>query len=253
MCENPPNVTPREFNVLAASVFLTRACDASGVEWARLDLQTWVAGLAGPLAAFLQAFGFPLMAHAILRGAVYPNQFSWLIWSCVATLAATSSWQAGATGPLAGAAMNAAGCVAILVLALRYGSFARNHTDASCLAVAAVGVVGWSLSDDPAIGLVLFLGADACGAIPTIRNVLVDPARESVAGWVILALAGVAAVCSVEPQQWVWSWIGFGHWGGAVYVASVNIAVSTSILLVRLARTAPATSGVAGFDAEGGA
>ena len=97
------------------------------------------------------------------------------------------------------------------------------------------------------------MGADACGAIPTIRNVLVDPARESVAGWVILALAGVAAVCSVEPQQWVWSWIGFGHWGGAVYVAIVNIAVSTSILLVRLAGTAPATSAVAGFDAEGGA
>jgi hypothetical protein len=215
-------------------------------------MQTWIAGHFGPLAAALQALGFALMARAILRGAVHPNQFSWLIWSIVATLAALSSWQAGATGPLAGAAMNAMGCVAILLLALRHGSFARNRVDTSCLVVAAVGVAGWLLSNDPAIGLVLFLGADACGAVPTIRNVLVDPARESVTGWAILALAGGAAVLSVEPGQWVWSWSGFGHWGGAVYVALVNLSVSLSILLVRLARAAPAAPAAAGPDADQG-
>lgn len=209
-------------------------------------LQTWIAGHAGLVAATLQALGFALMAQAILRGDVHPNQFSRLIWSVVATLAAMSSWRAGATGPLAGAATNALGCVTILVLALRHGRFAHNRGAATCLAVAAFGVAGWLLTDDLAVGLVLFLGADACGAIPTIRNVLVDPARESVAGWVILALAGGAAVLSVEPQQWVWSWAGFGHWGGAVYVALVNLAVSVSIVLIRLARAAPAR-----IDADG--
>ena len=68
------------------------------------------------------------------------------------------------------------------------------------------------------------------------RNVLVDPARENVSGWAILALAGAAAVLSVESSQWVWSWAGFGHWGGAVYVAVVNLVVAASIVLVRLAR-----------------
>lgn len=209
-----------------------------------LSLPTWIVDHAAVLAAVLQALGFGVMALAIFRCAVRPNQFSWLIWSVVATLAALSSWQAGATGPLAGAVMNAVGCIAMLVLALRHGSFTHSRVDTTCLGVAAAGVVGWLLTDDPAVGLILFLGADACGAIPTIRNVVVDPARESVLGWAVLALAGLSAVLSVEPQQWVWSWAGFGHWGGAVYVALVNLAVSASIVLVRLARAAPTSAGV---------
>ena len=200
----------------------------------RLELSLVV--LAGLAAAALQALGFLLIASAVLRGAARPNRYSWLIWSVVAALAAASSWQAGATWPLAGAAMNALGCVLILTLALRHGAGGRNPVDTTCLAIAGSGLALWLLTDEPVAGLVLFLGADASGAVPTIRNVLVDPARESVIGWAILALAGAAAVLSVESSQWVWSWTGFGHWGGAVYVAVVNLVVASSIVLVRLAR-----------------
>ena len=199
----------------------------------RLELSLVV--LAGLAAAALQALGFLLIAMAMLRGEARPNRYSWLIWSVVATLAAASSWQAGATWPLAGAAMNALGCVLILALALRHGVSGRNPVDTTCLAIAGSGLALWLLTDEPVAGLVLFLGADASGAVPTIRNVLVDPARENVSGWAILALAGAAAVLSVESSQWVWSWAEFGHWGGAVYVAVVNLVVASSIVLVRLA------------------
>ena len=200
----------------------------------RLELSLVV--LAGLAAAALQALGFLLIASAVLRGAARPNRCSWLIWSVVAALAAASSWQAGATWPLAGAVMNALGCMLILALALRHGASGRNPVDTTCLAIAGSGLALWLLTDEPVAGLVLFLGADASGAVPTIRNVLVDPARENVSGWAILALAGAAAVLSVELSQWVWSWTGFGHWGGAVYVAVVNLVVVASIVLVRLAR-----------------
>jgi len=199
-------------------------------------LESSLVVVAGLAAAALQALGFLLIAMAMLRGEARPNCYSWLIWSVVAKLAAASSWQAGATWPLAGAAMNALGCVLILALALRHGASGRNPVDTTCLAIAGSGLALWLLTDEPVAGLVLFLGADASGAVPTIRNVLVDPARENVSGWAILALAGAAAVLSVESSQWVWSWAGFGHWGGAVYVAVVNLVVASSIVLVRLAR-----------------
>src|SRR5215218_5962395 len=121
----------------------------------------WIGGLA---AALLQAAGFWLMARAILLGSVRPNQCSWLIWSVVATLAAAGSWRAGATWPLGGAVMNAPGCLAILALSLRHGHFAASRVDATCLAAAAVGSAAWLATDDPVLGLVLFLAADACGA-----------------------------------------------------------------------------------------
>lgn len=198
---------------------------------------------AGVAAAALQALGFVLIAVAVMRGRVRPNRYSWLIWSVVAALAAASSWQAGATWPLAGAAMNALGCLAILMLTLRRGHHARNHTDTTCLTVAATGVALWLLTDEPVVGLLFFLLADASGAVPTIRGVAVDPFAESVAGWAILALAGAAAVLSVEAPQWVWSWEGFGHWGGAVYVALVNLVIVSSIGLTRLGHRLAASVG----------
>ena len=89
----------------------------------------------------LQLCGFLVMATALARGTIRPNPVSWLIWSTVATLAAVGSWQAGATWPLAGAAMNAAGCLAILVLALRCGSLRMaSRTDLACLLGAALGL-----------------------------------------------------------------------------------------------------------------
>jgi hypothetical protein len=193
-----------------------------------------VSGLA---AATLQLMGFLRIAAAVRSGRVHPNQFSWLIWSVVATLAAAGSFEAGATWPLAGAAMNAAGCIAIFTLALRHGSFrAVSWPDLACLFGAAVGLAAWSATSDPTTGLLLFLGADACGALPTIRNVARDHRTESIGGWALLALAGVAALASVEAGQWLWSWQGFGYWGGAVYVALVNVAITATIAMLTLAR-----------------
>src|SRR4051794_1316238 len=92
--------------------------------------------VAGTAAAVLQAAGFLRMALAVRRGWARPNACSWLIWSVVAPLAAASSWQAGAIWPLAGAAMNAVGCVMMLGLAVARGTFAATKVDLVCLAVA---------------------------------------------------------------------------------------------------------------------
>ncbi|MFO1037278.1 MAG: hypothetical protein U1E45_10565 [Geminicoccaceae bacterium] len=190
-------------------------------------------------AAVLQAAGFVRMALVVARGEAVPNACSWLIWSVVATLAAASSWQAGATWPLAGAVMNAAGCLVMLGLALKFGTFQAVAVDLVCLGTAALGLAAWIVTDDPIAGLLLFLGADACGAIPTLRHVIVDPSREDTAGWALLAMAGVAAVASVEPQQWAWTWESFGYWGGAVYVALVNLTITACTVLVHRLRRIP--------------
>ena len=133
--------------------------------------------------------------------------------------------------------MNAVGCIAILILALRYGRpRMASRTDLACLLAAALGLAAWSVTGSPATGLLLFLAADACGALPTIRNAVLDHRSESIGGWLLLALAGIAATVSVEEGQWLWSWQGFGYWGGAVYVALVNVAITATLAAVSLAR-----------------
>ena len=97
--------------------------------------------VSGIAAALLQILGFVVIGAAVLRGQAKPNRCSWLIWSVVASLAAAGSWQAGATWPLAGAAMNALGCVAILVLTWRRGNFAAVTPAATAAAtLVKVGI-----------------------------------------------------------------------------------------------------------------
>src|SRR3954449_6444708 len=99
--------------------------------------------VAGTAAAVLQAAGFLRMALAVRRGGARPNACSWLIWSVVAALAAASSWQAGATWPLAGAVMNALGCGVVLALAAARGVFVTARVDLVCLGVATLGLAAW--------------------------------------------------------------------------------------------------------------
>lgn len=203
--------------------------------------------VSGIAAALFQIMGFVVIGAAVLRGQAKPNRCSWLIWSVVASLAAAGSWRAGATWPLAGAVMNALGCIAILALSWRRAAFVGNRVDLTCLAVAGAGITAWLATSSPVLGLLFFLIADACGAIPTIRGVLRHPDAECVRGWALLALAGLAAVLAVEAAQWRWSTTGFGHWGGAVYIALVNALVTGSIVLARTvrARNAAVTASVA--------
>ena len=189
------------------------------------------------LAALLQMCGFLVILAGIRRSSVRPNPFSWLIWSMVASLAAASSWRAGATWPLAGAGANALGCIAVLLATLGRGGLSANRVDLGCLCAALAGIVAWYWTSDPVVGLTLFLAADAVGAVPTIRTASLDPGSESALGWALLALAGIAAVLSVEALHWRWSWSGFGLWGGAVYVAAVNALVTGVVLFARATPT----------------
>ena len=171
----------------------------------------------------------PVIIAGIRRATVHPNPFSWLIWSLVASLAAAGSWRAGATWPLGGALANALGCMAVLVVTLGRGGFVANRVDLSCLAVAAAGIRRVELDERPSNWSGAVPGGRRCGRRPDHPH--------GGAGWALrerygvgpTGLGGVAAVCSVEPIQWAWTWAGFGQWGGAVYVAAVNALVTATI------------------------
>ena len=181
----------------------------------------------GVVAAGLQAVGFAVIAPAIQRREARPNCCSWLIWSVVAALAAVGSWQAGATWPLAGAAMNALGCV--LCSSVPAPRAVRRQSRRPELSRCG-DCRDRRLADHQRTGggLVLFLSP--MPAVPSDHTQRRDrPTLRERAGLGAARAAGGAAVLSVEPQQWVWSWGGFGHWGGAVYVALVNAAVAASI------------------------
>lgn len=192
--------------------------------------------VAAMLACLLQLAGVLRIVLAVLTGRARPNWCSWLIWSVVASLAAASSWGAGATWPVIGAVASAIGCVLILLLCRLDSATRPTRTECACLVAAGLGLLAWTLTRDPVAGLVLFLMADACGAVPTIGNALRRPEDEDLAGWALLCLSALATVASVELAQWHWSWQGIGWWGAAAHVLTVDLLITFCVLVGRLRR-----------------
>ena len=77
------------------------------------------------------------------------------------------SVEAGAGATLVKLVASALGVTAIAAIALFRGTGGRTGSDFLCLALTCVGVGGWSLLDDPLIGLAVFMIADIAAAVPT--------------------------------------------------------------------------------------
>jgi hypothetical protein len=93
-------------------------------------------------------------------GATRPHRGTWLIWGVLAVVACVSQRADGASWSLllAGAQVLLNGLV--ILLAIRRGEGGMSAPEAVMLALAAGGVVGWIVADEPVVAI-------ACVSPPT--------------------------------------------------------------------------------------
>jgi hypothetical protein len=63
--------------------------------------------------------------------------------------------------------------------------------DIICLGGAIAGIVGWLITDNPAVALYLSVGAEFLGYVPLFKKAYVQPETENTLSWVI----GLIAAC----------------------------------------------------------
>ena len=85
----------------------------------------------------------------ILRGSTTPQRSTWTIWTTLSFVVLASQWASGATWSLALTIGQAVSCGAIFVLALRRGVGGVSAIELALLGIAALGIVGWQVADDP--------------------------------------------------------------------------------------------------------
>jgi hypothetical protein len=132
-----------------------------------------------------------------LGGATRPHRGTWLIWSSLGIVVCVSQYADGASWSLLMAATQALLTGLIFVLAIRRGEGGVSPADRLLLAIAAGGVAGWIMADEPIVATACIVAADLIGVTLMIPKTYRDPGSETLATFALASLSGALAVGAV--------------------------------------------------------
>src|SRR5690349_6466202 len=114
----------------------------------------------------------------IARRSTVPHRGSWLIWAVLAIVALEAQRADGARWSLVPLAIQASGTTLVFVLSLRLGCGGLSLADGALVGLATVGVVGWQVSDRPAVATACVIAADLLAALMMLPKAWRDPHSE---------------------------------------------------------------------------
>jgi hypothetical protein len=116
--------------------------------------------LFGILSGTVIFFGGPPYLFDILKGKTKPQRTTWFIWTILGVISFTSQLKLGAHWSLVYVGLNAAGNLAVFLLALKYGTGGWRRADIFALIIATIGVVVAITVDSPIVALLGAIVAD---------------------------------------------------------------------------------------------
>jgi hypothetical protein len=133
----------------------------------------------------------------IVRGTTRPHRGTWLVWAVLAIVVYGSQRADGASWSLIMAGAQAMLTTLVFVLAVRHGEGGLSRTDAAFTAIAAVGVIGWIVADEPIVATASVVAADLLAAAMMAPKTYRDPGSETLASFVLASVGGALAAGAV--------------------------------------------------------
>ncbi len=133
----------------------------------------------------------------ILRGSTRPHRGTWLIWGMLAIVVCLSQRADGASWSLVMAGTQAVLTGFIFVLAIRWGEGGVTAADGILIAIAAAGMTGWVVVDEPMVATVCVIVADVIAAAMMVPKVHRDPGSETLVTFALAGAGGALAVGAV--------------------------------------------------------
>jgi hypothetical protein len=182
----------------------------------------------GIIAGILQLVASAPYVRDILRGTTKPQRATWTIWTTLSFVVLASQWASGATWSLALTVGQTVSCTAIFALAIPHGVGGLSRIELLLLGIAALGIVGWQVSDDPVIATCSVVLADLIGVALMLPKTYRAPGSETLSTYaigVVSTLFALAAVGSLTPALLIYP----------VYILIADAAVVAVIFLRRRA------------------
>lgn len=137
----------------------------------------------------------------IVKGKTKPNIVSWFTWTL---LTAISGSAALAAGEVKTAMLLYAGAIAtglVVLFGLKYGIAKFSRFDIFCQIGAILGLVLWLVFDSPMFGIVVPLGIDILGMLPTLRHSWLLPYEETWQTFLIGTIAPLFTIVSLTAYN----------------------------------------------------
>ncbi len=135
---------------------------------------------------------------SIYRGKTRPNRATWWIWTTIGIILTTSYSAVGATHTLWVALSQLVSQIVIALLSLKYGEGGWRRLDRMCLAGVALSLLLWWRSGSPLVALLINIGMDGLGALPTLRKLYHDPDSEDALSWFMFLGANTLNLFAIE-------------------------------------------------------
>jgi hypothetical protein len=161
---------------------------------------------------------------SIFKGEAKPERASWFIWSVIGGISFFSLLAKGASSSLWLPGVQVIGDTIIFLLAIKYGMGGMAKRDKWALGVAAISLILWYITREPAVALFLAILIDGSGGVLTIIKSYEHPTTEPLIAWVLTMLGGFFSIFSVGS----WNWILLAF---PLYTFLVNAMIVVSIKL----------------------
>jgi hypothetical protein len=149
------------------------------------------------LGTLLSVLGTGWYLRDIRRGSTVPHRGSWLVWGVISVLAAGSHGAGGGGWSLLVLCGQSAGTLAVLAVAVRHGAGRLSATNLGMLALAGLGVVGWTTLTDPTAATACAALADGVGLLVMLPKAWADPDSETAATYALAGVTGLLAAAAV--------------------------------------------------------
>lgn len=141
--------------------------------------------LLGITSGVLLTAGYLPYIYEVFKKKTIPNRMSWFIWSLSTATILFGVHETGTNEAIWVPIADAVGCFVIFLLSLRFGVGGSSTTDRISLLVCVMSLVGWWLTGNALLALVLNLCIYVSGYVPTIKKALDDPTSESSTAWML--------------------------------------------------------------------
>jgi hypothetical protein len=151
-------------------------------------------GIASGILALVAALAY---VHSIIRGETKPDRGAYIIWALTSTISFFAYWAQGAKDSIWFVAGDFVVGIVMLALAIKFGYRWKLRRHTLAFIAVAVGLVLWSLTDEPFLALLCSVAVDAVGAVLIAIKAREAPYTENLTSWLIYLLASVLALVAV--------------------------------------------------------
>ena len=155
----------------------------------------------GILAAIISFIAYIPYLRDVFKHKTKPHIFTWFVWSFIVGLGFMAQIKEGAGYGAWVTGVTAIICFSIAILSFSYGEKDIKKTDWLYFILAILGLIGWRLTNNPLVAIIMVILADVLAFIPTMHKGYNKPYEETLSTWGLNSLKFTIALIALESYS----------------------------------------------------